>query len=60
MPKSIILDWDEYTELAWCKKLCEKLAEASSVDIQLYLKNLITNENAKSYLIPILKVLAEE
>lgn len=60
MPKSVILDWDEYSELVWCRKLCEKVADASSVAVHLYLKNLITDENAKAYLTPILKVLAEE
>lgn len=60
MPKQVILDWDEYAELEYCKEICCKIAEASSVAMHLYLKDLITQENAKAYLMPILKVLSEE
>lgn len=59
MPKQVILDWDEYMTLYKCADACCKIFDSASAAIQLNMNGLITEENAKAYLMPILKILEE-
>ena len=59
MPKQVILDWDEYMNLCKSAHNYHKVFNSAAAAIQLNIHNLITQENAKAYLIPILNILEE-
>ena len=59
MPKQVILDWDEYMDLCKHADAYYKIFNSASVAIHLNMHELITEQNAKAYLMPILRILEE-
>lgn len=57
MPKEIILDWEEYLQMSDAAKKYYEVFNAASPALQLKIHDLITEQNAKAYLMPILRIL---
>ena len=57
MPKEVILNWEEYLQLSAAAKNYYEIFNSASAAVQLNKHHLITEQNAKAYLMPILRVL---
>ena len=57
MPKQVILSWEEYEDMMKAVNLCKNIAHSATTAYEMYQNNLLTNENAKAYLMPILRAL---
>ena len=57
MPKEVVLEWDEYLKLCDGANKYYEIFNASSPALKLHINNLINENNAKAYLMPILRIL---
>lgn len=59
MPKQVILDWDEYMNLCKSAHNYHRIFNSASAAVRLNILGAITEQDAKAYLLPILRILEE-